>query len=680
MATQALSSPSVANTKMMSAGGSSEDDVETLQDAVQLASPSAPTSLPPSYQEATANGSNTAAPQKHKEGSTELAPPTTNTAAAKYLQLQHRLREHWKDCPELYIHYNNLHYTLRVPIVEISTPSFLRAGASLIFRLVKTLDVSGYLKKNDRTLDLHALASCSGRIAPGQMTLVLAPPGHGKSTYLKALAGRLNRDSKLDGAITYNGLTAAQIRKRGVILPKLAVYVGQTDIHFPTLTVKETLAFAAENSCASTVPFGDPVLDQMERERAERLIHMIGLEEATNTIIGNDLMRGVSGGQRKRVTLGEMLITNSRAYFLDEVSTGLDSAITFHIFNALRSYCHECKNSVVTALLQPTPETYGLFDEVVLMRDGEVVYHGPREGVRVFFRDSLGFPIPEEEDEAGFVVDYLTNPTLLLENQRRKRERGQKMAEYAQEREASRSGKHRYSDEEKQRSDTQQVASVTQIGDSSSEYSTVKPTYAHPSKANGHSATKLSPALETLDMVQRYRQSSYYKELMMEAESSQRLVQSDSRFSLEPSHWSDFSKRQYAQPFPHSWPRHFHMAVTRQTKLFWRNKQVLMPRIFQAILMGIVYGKRHPKPMKDPPAYPYYITPTQQQQQEEHRQAHFFLPLLLSRVGYRASAIFCSRYSVLQARDWRLSEQDGSAHTHIHTYIRCDTSTSLPLH
>ena len=582
-ATQSPSSPSVANTRMLLANGTSQsEDADTMKDVVTLASPSA-AGPPPSYEDATADAS------VRKQQSTGLAPPATNTAAAKYLQLQHKLREHWKDCPDVYIHYNNLHYTLRVPIVEISTPSFLRAGAALLFRLVKTLDVTGYLKKNDRTLDLHALASCNGRIAPGQMTLVLAPPGHGKSIYLKALAGRLNRDSKLEGAITYNGLTAAQIRKRGVVLSKLAMYVAQTDMHFPTLTVKETLAFAAENSCASTEPFGDAALDQMEKERAERLIHLIGLEEATNTIIGNDLLRGVSGGQRKRVTLGEMLITNSRVYFLDEVSTGLDSAITFHIFNALRSYCHECRNSVVTALLQPTPETYGLFDEIVLLRDGEVVYHGLREGVKVFFRDILGFPIPEDEDEAGFVVDYLTNPTLLRESQRRKRERAQKMAEYAQEREVSRNGKHRYS-EEKQMYDKQHAASVTQAEDSCTEHSIVKPTYDHTSTMGGYSVSKVSPALETADMVQRYRQSTYYTQLMMEADAARQLVQTDSRYSLDPSRWSDFSKRQYAQPFPHSWPRHFHMAVTRQGKLFWRNKQVLMPRIFQAVLMGIVYG------------------------------------------------------------------------------------------
>ena len=507
-----------------------------------------------------------------------------NAAASKYLELQHRLRSHWRDCPDLYIHYNALHYTLRVPIVEISTPSFIRAGAQGILGLIKRLDVTGTLRRHDRSLDLHAVAPCTGRIAPGRMTLVLAPPGHGKSTYLKALAGRLAGDSKLGGEVLYNGLSAAEVKRRGIVLSKLVTYVGQTDMHFPVLTVKETLQFAAENSCASVERFGDAELVQMEAERADRMIHMIGLEEASGTIIGNDLLRGVSGGQRKRVTVGELLITNARVHCLDEVSTGLDSAITFHIFNALRSLCHECNTAVVTALLQPTPETYGLFDEVVLMRDGEVVYHGERQHVRRWFAEGLGCPIPEEEDEAGFVVDYLTNPQLLMDNLKRKEERKARQRAY---REASQSGKKFVdpvldaSEEEKAAGDQHQpVASVTlPLSDGGDD-----------DDAPAKYVTASTAVVDTEEMVRRYHASQYYQDLLATSAAGRKMIESEPRFSLQPSTWSPFSRDQYARPFPHSWAHHFSLAVTRQSKLFWRNKQVLTPRVFQAVLMGIVYG------------------------------------------------------------------------------------------
>ena len=506
-----------------------------------------------------------------------------NAAATKYLELQHRLRQHWTDCPDLYIHYTDLRYTLSVPVVEVSTPSFLRAGAQGIINLVKRLDVTATLRKADRTVDLLALAPCTGRIAPGKMTLILAPPGHGKSTLLKALAGRLSRDPKLGGEVLYNGLAPAELHARGLVLSKLVSYVGQTDLHFPVLTVRETLAFAAENSCASVERWGDAELRAMEKERADRLIHMVGLEEAANTIIGNDLLRGVSGGQRKRVTIGEMLITNARVHCLDEVSTGLDSAITFHIFNALRSYCHECHNSVVTALLQPTPETYGLFDDVILMRDGEVVYHGERANVKRWFAEGLGCPIPDEEDEAGFIVDYLTNPQLLLDTLRRKEQR--RVQQLAR-REASQTGKKLVeAEDEKALSDSHYeqppVASVTAPpaadGD---EDDSMEPKYV----------TNASAVVETVEMLSRFRASRDYAELMTTAQAGRKMIETEPRFALQPSQWSAYSRDQYARPFPHSWAHHFHMAVTRQSKLFWRNKQVLAPRLFQAVLMGIVYG------------------------------------------------------------------------------------------
>src|SRR5689334_7945552 len=101
------------------------------------------------------------------------------------------------------------------------------------------------------------------------------------------------------------------------------------------------------------------------------LIQMLGLSECATTVVGNDLLRGVSGGQRKRVNLGEMLLTNARAFFLDEVSTGLDAAVTLHIFSALKQACAINRMAVVTALLQPTPETYALFDDTI--------FHGPRD-------------------------------------------------------------------------------------------------------------------------------------------------------------------------------------------------------------------------------------------------------------------------------------------------------------
>ena len=487
-----------------------------------------------------------------------------NTAADKYLQLMDRLRTHWKDRPDVLIQFRDIHYSVRVPIVDVTTRSFLQAGANGIVNLIKRLDPTGYLRQHDRSVELHALATCSGRIAPGTMTLLLAPPGHGKSTLLRALAGRLFGDAHFGGEVLYNGQTAQQLTRKGVRMQKLLSYVGQTDIHFPVLTVKETLAFAADNANASVAEFNDPQLDQMEAERPDRLIHMIGLEEAANTVIGNDLLRGISGGQKKRVTIGELLITNARVHLLDEVSTGLDSAITFHIFNALRSICLHQGTAVVTSLLQPTPETYGLFDEIILLREGEIVFHGKREHLRPFFRDVLRFPIPEDEDEAGFAVDYLTNPTILQGVQQRKQRR---RTQQANEHETSHPSHSDVRDDEKQ---------------AAAAYSTAG--------GQGMKGAQDAPALDTSVIVDRWRHSTDFADLAAASSVALKVNQGDPKNALEPTQWLPFTQRQFAQDQPHSAWHHFKLSLSRQKKLTGRNRQVFMPRFFQAVLVGIIFG------------------------------------------------------------------------------------------
>ncbi|VAI17494.1 unnamed protein product [Triticum turgidum subsp. durum] len=116
------------------------------------------------------------------------------------------------------------------------------------------------------------------------------------------------------------------------------------------------------------------------------------------------MLRGISGGQKKRVTTAEMLVTPGRALFMDEISTGLDSSTTFQIVNSIRQTIHIIGGTAVIALLQPAPETYELFDDIILLSDGQVVYNGPREHVLEFFK-SMGFKCPERKGVADFLQE-----------------------------------------------------------------------------------------------------------------------------------------------------------------------------------------------------------------------------------------------------------------------------------
>ncbi|KAL2642603.1 hypothetical protein R1flu_010190 [Riccia fluitans] len=270
---------------------------------------------------------------------------------------------------------------------------------------------------NERLL-LH----CKQRI--DRMMLVLGPPGSGKSTLLKALAGKHDKGLKQLGSITYNGHDMSEF-----IPQRTSAYVSQNDNHMGELTVRETLDFAArcmgtgynlellKELVAKEMQLGlrpDPEIDAFMKGTAiegapsslstDYMLKILGLDICADTLVGNVMIRGISGGQKKRVTTGEMVIGPKRIMFMDEISTGLDSATTFQIVNRLRNITHLTEATVMIVLLQPAPETYELFDDVLLLAEGLVVYLGPRSGILNFF-EKLGFKLPPRKGIADFLQE-----------------------------------------------------------------------------------------------------------------------------------------------------------------------------------------------------------------------------------------------------------------------------------
>lgn len=130
----------------------------------------------------------------------------------------------------------------------------------------------------------------------------------------------------------------------------------------------------------------------------------MGLDICADTLVGDAMHRGISGGQKKRVTTGEMIVGAAKALFMDEISTGLDSATTYQIVRCLRQYVHVFNSTMVVSLLQPAPETFDLFDDVILLSEGHVIYQGPRENILEFF-ESMGFKCPERKGVADFLQE-----------------------------------------------------------------------------------------------------------------------------------------------------------------------------------------------------------------------------------------------------------------------------------
>ncbi|KAI3455483.1 hypothetical protein Pfo_012146 [Paulownia fortunei] len=312
---------------------------------------------------------------------------------------------------------------IKLPTVEVRFKSLtVEADCVVGDRSLPTLP-NAAIKLAERT-KLKILNDASGIIKPSRMTLLLGPPSCGKTTLLLALAGRLNPSLKASGEITYNG------HKLNEFVPqKTSVYVSQNDVHVAEMTVEETLDFSAR--CQGVGSRYELLKEVTRREKeagiyrnadvdlfmkatameggessliTDYILKTLGLNECRDTIVGDQMKRGISGGEKKRVTTGEMIVGPSKTLFMDEISTGLDSSTTFQVVKCLQQIAHLTEATILMSLLQPDPETFNLFDDIILLSEGHTIYHGPREHVLEFFGKN-GFKCPERKGIADFLQE-----------------------------------------------------------------------------------------------------------------------------------------------------------------------------------------------------------------------------------------------------------------------------------
>lgn len=184
---------------------------------------------------------------------------------------------------------------------------------------------------------------------------------------------------------------------------RLAAMSTQFDNHYGLLTVSDTLQYAAG--------WQQPVVGSVETGlTADQVSGFIGLDRVMNTRLGTETVRGVSGGESRRVSVGEALVAPARVWLMDSFSDGLDAARTKSIASGLlRPFADELGGTVVCVLQQPAQELYELFDDVILLRDGRCLYSGPREGCISFFEEQLGLVRPEVSDPE-FLAQVCSEP------------------------------------------------------------------------------------------------------------------------------------------------------------------------------------------------------------------------------------------------------------------------------
>ncbi|XP_020425824.1 pleiotropic drug resistance protein 1 isoform X1 [Prunus persica] len=335
------------------------------------------------------------------------------------LRLKNRIDRVGISFPTIEVRFEHLNISAEAYVGSRALPTVLNYCVNLVEGFLNSIHILPTKKKH-----LSILKDVSGIIKPGRMALLLGPPSSGKTTLLLALAGKLDQDLKSSGCVTYNGYEMHEF-----VPQRSAAYISQHDVHIAEMTVKETLAFSAR--CQGVGPRYEMLEELTRREREENIkpdpdidifmkaistegqkeilvtdyiLKILGLDTCADTLVGDQLLRGISGGQKKRVTTGEMLVGPARALFMDEISTGLDSSTTYQIVNSVKNYVNILNGTAVISLLQPAPETYELFDDIILLSDGQIVYQGPREQVLDFF-ESMGFKCPERKGIADFLQE-----------------------------------------------------------------------------------------------------------------------------------------------------------------------------------------------------------------------------------------------------------------------------------
>ncbi|KAL9966625.1 hypothetical protein ACROYT_G024728 [Oculina patagonica] len=265
--------------------------------------------------------------------------------------------------------------------VELPGPSFLKR---LCFGS----------KENERPTTKQVLFNVSGSVEAGSLLAVMGASGAGKSTLMNVLAHRNIGQMDVRGTVEVND------RPIGIEINALSAYVQQEDLFIGSLTVREHLTFQAFLRMEKHVP------NKQRKERVEEVILQLGLTKCADTYIGiPGRLRGISGGEKKRLSFAAEVITDPPVLFADEPTSGLDSFMAQSLIAALQQLAEQGR-TIICTIHQPSSEVYAMFDSILLLAEGRTAYMGTRADPIQYF-DGLGYPCPINFNPADHFVHTL---------------------------------------------------------------------------------------------------------------------------------------------------------------------------------------------------------------------------------------------------------------------------------
>ncbi|KAI1469035.1 ABC transporter ABCl1 [Daldinia caldariorum] len=252
---------------------------------------------------------------------------------------------------------------------------------------------------------IDILRNFDGVVHKGEMLVVLGPPGSGCSTFLKTIAGETNGIYVGEGSyFNYQGLTAEEMHKnhRGE-----AIYTAEVDVHFPMLTVGDTLTFAASARAPRHLPAGVDKNTYVQHLR-DVTMAMFGISHTVNTRVGNEYVRGVSGGERKRVTISEAALSRAPLQCWDNSTRGLDSANAVEFCKTLRTETELFGTTACVSIYQAPQSAYDYFDKALVLYEGRQIFFGRADEAKQYFVN-LGFECPARQTTPDFLTS-MTSP------------------------------------------------------------------------------------------------------------------------------------------------------------------------------------------------------------------------------------------------------------------------------
>jgi len=237
---------------------------------------------------------------------------------------------------------------------------------------------------------VQVLRGVTGFLRRGAILAVIGAPDSGATTLLKILAGRVS-----GGEIWGDVLLDGQPRDRSWV--RKIAYIPKEDFNLPMLTVRETLSFSLSLRSRFLTP-------ELREERVDATLQLLGLSHCADTIVGDQTVRGISGGEKRRVSIGVEAIAGSPIQIMDSVTNGLDSAAAFDVIKALKALAESGLNCSIATVRQPSLELLGLFDQVCLISRGSCIYFGPLDKAEDYFANA-GYRRPKDKSLPDFLEE-----------------------------------------------------------------------------------------------------------------------------------------------------------------------------------------------------------------------------------------------------------------------------------